>query len=548
MKNHLTALLRNNIGLLALLFVSFLVYVPSLSGDFVVDDIPIIRDNPYIRDSSHLASFFSTGLGANSALEDNSSPIYRPLVLVVISLGHGLWGNNPAGYHLALLLLHLANALLVYVLIRKLAAGSAMAATVGAAMFALHPTRVESVAWLSGINDPLVVFFLLAALLAHQTFAGSQKKWRYLALSLFCFQLALWSKEVAIFFPLVVVAHDLIYRRKINWLATSLHTVLVVGYLIARTLALGASGKWNAFDLSRFPRAVDLTLGYSELLVFPAQVPFYIQPPEHSVSSALGWIGAITIVTLAGFSWRAFDQDRRKALALAAIWTIGFSWQAVLLMFYLDGYYSARFLYVPAVGIAVFTAVFYDYLSANCSRLKTLIAASCLLIISCYGAVTWKEIPVWHNNETIYRKVTEMAPESAEGFNGLGHFYLAQDDYAAAEKNFLIALQKAKTPQARVNSLEALGTLYGMNNNLAQSERYLREAVQIEPRNSEAWAGLGNLAWVKGQVSEAISCYEKALAIRPGNYEAAMNLAMAYEKSGQAARGALVRRSIRQQP
>ncbi len=540
MMKSFIVLLRNHIGLIVLLLVSFLVYAPSLKGGFVIDDAPLIKNNPYIRDGGHLAGFFTAGLGENSASEDSHIPIYRPLILVALSLGHALWGSSAAAYHLALLMLHLVNIFLVYTLVRKLAGVSAMAATFGAALFALHPTKVESVAWLSGMTDPLVTLFLLLALLVHQRCAIEQKGWHYLALSLLCFQMALWSKEVAIFFPLLVIAHDLIFRKKIDWPAAGWHAAIVAVYMLMRTLALGESVRWSAFDLS-FSRAIDLALGYSELLALPAKVPFYILTPEYSVSSFLGWFGAAIVFVLAGFALYVFDLERRKTLFFSAGWFIGFSWQAALLMFYMGGYFSARFMYVPSVGAAVFAAALYSYLSTNHERLKAPIAAACMLVIAGYGWVAWKEIPAWRSNESIYNKVIESAPENPEGFNGLGHFYLEQENHAAAERNFLIALQKAKTPQARLESLAPLGMIYGMANNLAQSERYFREAVQIEPGNLVALTGLGNLAWVRGQVYEAIAWYEKALASQPENYEAAMNLAMAYEQSGQTERAASVR-------
>ena len=163
MKKTLTSWLRQHFAFLALLLVSFIIYLPSLSGDFVIDDVPIIKDNPYIRDSSHIASFFTKGVWENSAFEINNESMYRPMNLVPHLLNHAIWGNNPVGHHVFLLLLHLTNTCLVYVLLRKLVAGSAMAATFGAALFALHPTRVESVAWISGGVDPLVTFFLLGA-------------------------------------------------------------------------------------------------------------------------------------------------------------------------------------------------------------------------------------------------------------------------------------------------------------------------------------------------------------------------------------------------
>ena len=551
MQNHLVSWLRNNLGLVALLLIAFVIYSPSLSGDFVIDDIPFVRDNPYIRDISHVTRFFTKGVWENSVHEINNEPLYRPMNLVPAMLNHALWGDNPVGYHVFLLLLHLANTCLVYALIRKVVKGSAMAATIGAAMFALHPAKVESVAWISGGIDPLVAFFLFAAMLAHRSFIdslenksvghSSKKEWRYLALSLVCFQLALWSKEVAFIFPLIVVAHDLVYRRKIHWLTVFLHGIVVAAYLIARSLALTRAGQLSAIDLSHFSRVIDFALGYSEMLVLPTHIPFYIQPPEHAVSSVLGIAGVIVIALLAVFSWRLFDISRRKDLAFSVVWTIGFFWPAILLAFYTDGFYAGRYLYIPAAGVAVFVAVSYDYINAAYPRFKALIMASCALIVASYGFVTWKEIPAWHDAGTIYGKIAQVAPENAVGFIGLGYFHISRGDYVAAERNFLLALQKANTLALREECLVVLGTINGINNNLDRSESYLQEAVKINPKNSEGWSGLGNLAWLRGHPDDAISFYEKALSARPNNYEAAMNLARAYDKTGQSQRGDLIR-------
>ena len=303
--------LQDNLGLVVMLVAVFFVYAPSLSGGFIIDDIPQVRDNPYIRDFSAIPRFFTKGLWENSALEITTEKRYLPMTLVPMLITYKLWGNSPFAYHVLLLLLHLANTGLVYALIRKLVSGSAIAATVGAALFALHPTKVGSVAWIIGGCEPLVAFFLLCAMLAHLSYIDSlkdNKAWRYLGLSLICFQLALWSKEVAIAFPLIVAAHDLIYRKKIDWLTVFLHMLVVVGYLVARRLVLGEGGISEGIDVSQFSKAIDFALGYSEMLVFPIHIPVYILPPEHSVSSVLGLVSAIVIFMLAGFCWQSMAR------------------------------------------------------------------------------------------------------------------------------------------------------------------------------------------------------------------------------------------------
>ena len=541
MKRILTKMLKENSALLALLLVTLLIYLPSLGGGFVVDDTPIIKDNPYL-DGNHIFDFIRRGFWANTALGDNSIAMYRPLVLVVFSMIHKLLGSDPVGYHVFLLLLHLANIVLVYIFIRKLSAESPMAATMGASIFAMHPSRVESVAWLSGITDPLAIFFLVGAMLAHQLSAESPCKWRYTSLSLFCFQMALWSKEVALVFPLIIVAHDVIFRKKINWGAVSLHMLLVVAYFAARNLALGTTGKWEAINFSQLSRAVDFVLGYCELLILPVRIPFYIQPPAHSVSSVFGWLSLAVIILLAGFAYRTFKTERMRPYLFSVIWLIAFSWPAILMMFYLDGYYSARFLYVPAAGAAVFIAIMYGHISDNYPGSSVSVRSAFSVLIIFYGVITWREIPSWHDDGATYSKVAKMAPESGEAFMGLGNYYLKQENYPAAEENYLIAMKKVSSSISKTNTLVALGTIYGITNQVEKSERYLKDAVQIDPKNSDALAGLGNLALLKGQYSDSISFYEKAIEARPGNREAAMNMALAYEKIGQPERAESIQR------
>jgi Tfp pilus assembly protein PilF len=562
---HVFSWLRNNLGLVVLMLLVFFIYVPSLKGEFIIDDIPFIRDNPYIRDISHVSRFFTKGVWENSANEISNEPVYRPMNLVPMMLNHALWGNNPFGYHIFLLLLHLANIGLVYALIRKVVAGSATAAMIGAAIFALHPARVESVAWISGGIDPLVAFFLLAAMLGHRSFIDSLKTqsadfetaghakqnerryaWRYFGLSVICFQLALWSKEVAFIFPLVVVAHDLIYRRKIHWPTVLVHALIITGYLIARSLVLTQAGQVSAIDFSHIYRVIDFALGYSEMLVLPTHLPFYIQPPEHAVSSVLGIVSVIVMTMLATFSWRSFNDGqgglrKKQDFTFSIVWMAGFFWPAILLAFYTDGFYAGRYLYIPSAGLAMLVAIFYDGVTAAYPRLTNPILASCAVLVAFYSFVTWKEIPVWHDAGTIYGRIAQVAPENAVGFLGLGQFHLNRGKYAAAEKDFQLALQKAKTTGLREEALVALGTINGINNNLSQSEAYLQEAIQINPNNSNAWAGLGNLAWIRQRPEEAIIYYEKALSFGPTNYEAALNLALAYDQTGQSQRAEMMR-------
>jgi protein O-mannosyl-transferase len=547
MRPNLANWLKDNAGIIALLAVSLIVYGTGFTGEFVVDDNFILKDNPYLA-GNDLARFFSHGFWESTVSQGSEAAMYRPFALVFFWFAHKLWGTSPTGYHIALTLIHLANTCLVYAVARKLLSASAIAATLGAAVFALHPARVESVAWISGAPDPLALFFLLAALLAHHAYSGDPGKWRYLMMAAASFQLALWSKEAALAFPLIVVAHDLLFRKKINWPSAILYVALAAGYLICRSLALSGSGLLSNHNPAQFTRALDLTAGYAEWLVFPRQVPFYLQPPQHALATLISGCALLLILLFIPAAWRFSGEAARKPLAFSLVWAIGFSWIAVLMMFYLEGYISARFLYVPSAGMAFFVAACYDGLIARHAKLKKPVLVLLSVAIAAYGVVTLREISFWHDDVTAYRRVTQASPGGTVGFINLGYILIDKGDFAGAEENFQSALRNARIPRVKAEALVALGTASAMKNELMKSENYFVEATRTAPENYLAWAGLGNIAFMEGRAVDAISCYEKSLSINPKNYEATMNLANAYVQNGQLERAAMLRDAAQHLP
>ena len=543
MKNDFFMLLRNNYALFVLIVISFFIYMPGLSGDFVWDDIFLVKDNHYLSIGNTI-DFFTKGMIENTESQDNTIPLYRPMVLVVFSLLRHLWGNGPAAFHVLLLILHLTNVVLVYCFIRKVTTESFVAATFGAAMFALHPARVESVAWISGIPDPLVLFFLFGAMFAHISFTEKPNRWRYFFAALILFQMALWSKEVAILFPLVVLAYEQLYRKKINFQTTLIYVALAGVYLIARGVVLGASDKLNALSIPQPARIAEFILEYGQLLLLPFQLPYDLQIPENPVYSLLSWISVSLIASVTIFSWRCFKSDRRKTLVFSIIWIFVFFWPAVVFAIYMNGY-AARYLYVPAVGAAVFASSLYGYVSEKSRILKACGIAFSTVVIIIFGTLSWREIPSWKDDGAFFSKVIIVSPENVAAYRGAGNFHLNRNDYTLAEKYFLMSLQKANTNQDRASAMLALGTTYGIDNKLELSEYYFVQSLKYSPNNSDSFMGLGNLALVRNRFPEAIYYYEKAVASRPNNIKASMNLAIAYEKIGDFDRSQSIKSSLK---
>src|SRR6266403_5481868 len=201
-------------GVVLLLGLAVLVcFLPALGSRFVLwDDDMNFTGNPSYRglSASHLRWMFTTLYGGH----------YQPLSWVTLGLDYTLWGMNPTGYHLTNLLLHAANAILVYRVIVALVPGvGARAALVGALLFAIHPLRVESVAWATERRDVLSALFFLATVLGYLRLVQAKRDgrpWRgWLAVSVGCFLLSLLSMAWGITLPLVLLALDVHPLRRL---------------------------------------------------------------------------------------------------------------------------------------------------------------------------------------------------------------------------------------------------------------------------------------------------------------------------------------------
>jgi len=200
--------LWNRSWLLGLILVlsTVLVYLPARHGGFIWDDDVYVTDNPLLTAPDGLKRIW---------FSFDSPSQYFPLTYTTFRLEHGLWGSNPAGYHWVNILLHAANALLVWRLLRRLGLPGAWLA---AALFALHPVHVESVAWITERKNVLSLFFLLLAALAWIEFLEErpQGSRRYYGLALVLYTLALFAKTTACTLPAALVLVLWLQRKPIT--------------------------------------------------------------------------------------------------------------------------------------------------------------------------------------------------------------------------------------------------------------------------------------------------------------------------------------------
>jgi dolichyl-phosphate-mannose--protein O-mannosyl transferase len=243
------------IALSLILLITAFVYVNSLRYEFTYDDNQQIVLNSAITSASHLPEYFTTHVWA-SISPDAAANYYRPIFLIWLLLNFKIFGLSPAGWHATTVLVHLIATGLVYVLARRLTSDHLISA-IAALLFGIHPVHIESVAWISGVTDPLMTVFLVAAFLMYLDSAQRLEPanpraifQRPFLLSLLFYTLAILTKETAVAFVPILICYEFFVGRKEkhassgSWLSGLFVSVLpyvivTIVYVVVRTKVLG---------------------------------------------------------------------------------------------------------------------------------------------------------------------------------------------------------------------------------------------------------------------------------------------------------------------
>jgi len=205
LQGSLDRLLLPGVLLRAALYLTLLTFLPSVLFDYVYDDIELIQFNPWIASWHGIATAFTHAFWAFTDFP-RATDYYRPLVMTFLIVMRHVAGSAPAWFHLVVIGVHLLAVYLTYRLACVLT-GDACLAAIAAAIFGLHPTKLESVAWISGVSDSMCVVFCLACLLTHFRWKRQRAhtlRWFAMALLM----LAMLSKEMAVAVPLLIAIHE----------------------------------------------------------------------------------------------------------------------------------------------------------------------------------------------------------------------------------------------------------------------------------------------------------------------------------------------------
>jgi len=483
------------------------VYYPALFGDFVWDDV-IFSEEPVIHAWSGLKSVWL------SPADIRNEGHYWPIVYTTFYLEHKLWGLAPVGYHAVNLVLHLANSLLVWRLMQRLAIPGAW--LIGA-VFAVHPLHVESVAWIIERKDLLSGLFYFAAVLTWLRFLETPNTRRY-AVTLVLFVAGLLSKSVVVALPAALLV--LHWWREGRLTATDFVRVvpfLVIG--LAITLA----------DFAYYTSRESLDLGYSiaermliaghalwfyaAKLLWPTDLAVIYPLWEIDAGDVLAWMYVAGAAALAALLWFCRHRIGRGPLAGALFFALTLS---PVLGFIDYGYMqfsfvADRFQYLAGVGLI---AVLIGAAACGVQRLPNVAKHGARglagILLLAFGTLTWRQAGIYQNEIALFSHIVALNPAARDAHLNLGSALISAnrvEEGLAASR--IAAEQRPDTPGPFANIGRALQS-QGRHD---EAEEYLRRALEVDPKHLSALQNMAESYRKQGLGEEAVEAYGRVLAI-----------------------------------
>lgn len=528
---------------LALIALVVSSYLPAiLWGGFVWDDVQHIPGEPALRDWDGLRRIWF-------APSETHEPHYRPLVYTSFWLEQKLWGFNPTGYHVVNVLLHGANTLLLWRILAGLAVPGAWLA---AAVFAVHPLHVESVAWTIERKDVLSGLLYLACVRvwlpflrgaasrgdatlgdgrggATATAPAPANAWRY-CLALLLLGAGMLAKNMVVTLPAaLMVLHwwqsGRVARRDALLLAPLFAVALGLVALDLRLVTAATPADFGHSPVERLLIASRALWFYVGKLAWPADLAVVYPRWEVHAGDLAAWLGLGAAAALAVALWRLRGRLGRGPLAGAAFYavalspTLGFVDHTYMLF----SFVADRYQYLAGIGVL---AVAVGAATVAARRLPTawragaaVGAAATLLLL---GALTWRQASIYSDELRFFRHVIAHNPEAAGAHLNLAEALIEENrpEEAAAAARIAVR-QRPSSQDARIN----LGIALSHLQRFEEAERHFRKAVEIAPNASEPHANLGVLLSRRNRLDEAEASLQRALEIDPGSLSTLRNLA-----------------------
>ncbi|MDU0460923.1 MAG: tetratricopeptide repeat protein [Geobacteraceae bacterium] len=565
------------------LFVAILLIIAILAvyGQVVNHDFIQFDDNAYLLDNPHVR----TGITFNNIIWAFASfdvSNWHPLTWLSHMADVQFFGMAPGSHHLMSVALHLANTLLLFHLLCRISGAFLRSASV-AALFAIHPLHVESVAWIAERKDVLSALFFLLTLNLYAGYAEHRKRGSYL-LALFTFVLGLMAKPMLVTLPFVLLLLDYwplrrttancgpdgfgsasgpskssileLLREKIPFLLLSAASCAVT--IMAQH---NATASLDATALSvRIANALVAYLGYIGKMLWPFNLAVFYPFPE----SIPLWQPVVAAVMLTAVSLMVVRERRRPWLIVGWLWYLGTLVPVIGIVMVGLQSMADRYTYIPMIGIYIMAVWWISDMSPALWHRRSVLALLAAVVFSVLSVVTWRQVSFWRNTTTLFSHALDVTSG-----NYLAHFILGREavksgQYNQAHSHFDEAARiapwyekqrsrqgVARQEQERLDAEIAsayesvrqnpgsaaarigLGIVLARNNKLDQAVENFTMAVSLDPQSAAGHYNLGLTLGRLGRFDEAVANFSRALQVTPNAPDIRNNLGIAFAELGR---------------
>jgi tetratricopeptide (TPR) repeat protein len=562
---------------LALMLITAAVFCQVCTYDFVnYDDYAYVYKNPNIQSGITFKAIkwaFTTGYASN----------WHPLTWLSHMLDWQLFGPKAGGHHLTNLIFHIANTLLLFIVLKQMTYRIWPSAFV-AALFALHPLHVESVAWVAERKDVLSTFFWMLTMWAYLRYVKHPGVARYL-LTLLFFALGLMAKPMLVTLPFVLVLLDYwplarvpfkrvvgktgkqnkkhkdsrFHRRIIYhliWEKIPFFTLSVVSSIVTFLAQRSSGAVWKLVGLPLKIRIFNIFISYIEYIwkmIWPVHLAVFYPHPYRNI--LILWAIISAVLLLAATILILWSAKNRRYLLTGWFWYLGTLVPVIGLVQVGPQALADRYSYITLTGLFIIIAWGLPDLLAGWRYKKIALTLSALLIISASSIRTHFQLRYWQNTLTLfqhaldvtgdnyiarlhlaeslcdrgrldeaiekYQKCLQEIPDDPIALSDLGIALGKQGKFDEAVKYFTEALRIK--PDAATHT--TMGYVLALRGSLDEAAVHLAEALRLDPQSAQAHYYLGQVLVQRGKIGEAITHFEKVLRLKPDGVEPMNNLA-----------------------
>ncbi|MBI2062808.1 MAG: tetratricopeptide repeat protein [Candidatus Yanofskybacteria bacterium] len=560
------------ICIIILVAIGFLVYAFNLNGPLFWDDDDWIKGNVFVHDFSHLKEIFTQNILSGFGLNSN---YYRPLLLLSFAVNYAIGGIKPLGYHLVSNGFHLANGILLFLILLAIFKRR-LPAFIAALLFLIHPLQTEAVTYISGRGDPMSVFFMLLALwffIKAESCTTSQvvqfhnlrcrKSWLWIGASLLSMVAAVLSRETAILLPLLLMVFYISFLTsggflmslRTAFLKTSYFWAISIGYFVLRLTVLNFQNTLNfysqASDYSQHLSYRLYTFGhvlleYFKLIFVPVGLHMERDLPlKTSLFQWPVWLAVVIVVLIVWVGVVLYKKGRVLKLTTSdavatsdvRIWFFGWSWFFIGLapvsgIIPINAVMYEHWLYLPLIGlftlIGFYLTKVFDYLKSKSLNTYYLILATAFVIYASFlGYQSIKRNILWGKPLEFYEDILKYNSNTVRIMNNLGNLYSEKGEIGRAEEMYTKAIE---SPNGNIFAQPHynLGNIYRDRGETERAIEQYKEAIKADPSFPFAYQNLAVIYAGRGNLVEAALMLEEVKKLKPQDPRVYYNLGLVY--------------------